>query len=65
MTTDELANMHRSYELVRDTGINKWSLVKWSDMGLVPCHRTSGGHRRYPAEAFEICRQLAAERARR
>jgi predicted site-specific integrase-resolvase len=51
------ASFLRSAEVVAILQVSPKTVARWAQQGLRPCHRTLGGHRRYPEPAI---RELAA-----
>jgi excisionase family DNA binding protein len=51
------ATFLRSAELAAILQVSPKTIARWAQQGLLPCHRTLGGPRRYPEPAI---RELAA-----
>jgi excisionase family DNA binding protein len=52
-----VASFLRSAEVAAIFQVSPKTVSRWAQHGLLPCQRTLGGHRRYPAAAIE---ELAA-----
>ena len=52
-----VASFLRSAEVAAILQVSPKTIARWASQGLLPCQRTLGGHRRYPAAAIH---QLAA-----
>ena len=59
MMTDEWLSLKGASELL---GVHPSTVRLWSDKGVLPTHRTSGGHRRYRRE--EMLRAKTAREVR-
>ena len=51
------ANFLQSAEVAAILQVSPKTVSRWAQQGLLPCPRTSGGHRRYPEATI---RELAA-----
>jgi excisionase family DNA binding protein len=58
MTTNEWLSLSSAAELL---GVHPNTVRLWSDKGLLPVHRTQGGHRRYRREEVLLWAQTARE----
>ena len=58
MTTDEWLSLKGASELL---GVHPSTVRLWSDKGVLPTHRTSGGHRRYRREEMLLWAKTARE----
>jgi DNA-binding transcriptional MerR regulator len=52
-----VASFLRSAEVAAIFQVSPKTVARWAQLGLLPCQRTLGGHRRYPATAIK---ELAA-----
>ena len=52
----------RSAEGAAIMQVSPKTIARWAQLGLLPCQRTLGGHRRYPEAAIrELAASLVAE----
>ena len=58
MMTDEWLSLKGAAELL---GVHPSTVRLWSDKGVLPTHRTSGGHRRYRREEMLLWAKTARE----
>jgi excisionase family DNA binding protein len=58
MMTDEWLSLKGASELL---GVHPSTVRLWSDKGVLPTHRTSGGHRRYRREEMLLWAKTARE----
>ena len=47
------ASFLRSVQVAAILQVSPKTVARWAQQGLLPCQRTLGGHRRYPAAAIE------------
>ena len=52
-----VASFLRSAQVAAILQVSPKTVARWAQLGLLPCQRTLGGHRRYPELAI---RELAA-----
>ena len=52
-----VASFLRSAQVAAILQVSPKTIARWAQLGLLPCQRTLGGHRRYPEPAI---RELAA-----
>jgi predicted DNA-binding transcriptional regulator AlpA len=56
------ASFLRSAEVAAIMQVSPKTVARWAQLGLLPCQRTLGGHRRYPEAAIrELAASLVAE----
>ena len=48
-----VASFLRSAEVAAILQVSPKTIARWAQQGLLPCQRTLGGHRRYPAAAIQ------------
>jgi excisionase family DNA binding protein len=49
-------------DVARLLGVSANTVARWAREGRIPCHRTLGGHRRFPRAVIEeLVRQMKTE----